>query len=177
MRIRAIKPEYWRSPDIMPLTPFQKLLYIGLWNFADDEGRGEYQPAAIAADLFLHEYSLNPHGVLNDVSNAFQIYEKQGMVTLYKHNGRAYFTINNWQQHQRINRPTKSRLPAPTPDSHTTHAQLTEPSLNPHTHNTEPSPQEQGTGNREQGRGETLQPSYRSKKSYPQPVDNPPPFT
>lgn len=131
-RIRTIKPGFWRSPDTMQLDYFQRLLYIGLWNLADDEGRGEWNPAAIGADIFLNEYSLNPHGVLTEVSNAGVKYVELGMITLYKHKGRTYFQINAWKEHQRINRPTKSSLPAPTEETTTAHGGLTEHSLNSH---------------------------------------------
>ncbi|WNO28426.1 hypothetical protein SEA_PSONYX_124 [Corynebacterium phage PSonyx] len=144
-RIRTIKPEFWRSPDIMELNFFQRLLYIGLWNLADDEGRGKFDPASIAADLFLTEFSLSPHGTITEVSNAFSEYSKRGMITIYEVKKRQFFQILNWADHQKPNRPSASKLPAPTSADATfiegsviTHAQLTESSL-----------PEQGTGNRE----------------------------
>lgn len=148
-RIRTIKPEFWRSPDIMQLDHFQRLLYIGLWNLADDEGRGEYNAAAIAADLFLSEYSLNPHGVLTQVETAFTEYSNSGMVRLYRVKNRQYFEIINWLDHQRINRPSASKFPAYDQREQEIHAPLTEDSLNAHGALTVG--KEQGTGNREQG--------------------------
>ena len=142
-RIRTIKPEFWRSPDIMQLDHFQRLLYIGLWNLADDEGRGTCDHASIAADLFLTEFSLNPHGTITAVSNAFNEYSIRGMVTVYEVGNRQYFQINNWKDHQRINRPSRSKFPAPT----RVKAEITEPSLSTHGGLTP------GTGNREQGSG------------------------
>lgn len=148
-RIRTIKPEFWRSPDIMQLDHFQRLLYIGLWNLADDEGRGEYNAAAIAADLFLSEYSLNPHGALTQVETAFTEYSNSGMVRLYRVKNRQYFEIINWRDHQRINRPSASKFPAYDQREQEIHAPLTEGSLNAHGALTVG--KEQGTGNREQG--------------------------
>lgn len=148
-RIRTIKPEFWRSPDIMQLDHFQRLLYIGLWNLADDEGRGEYNAAAIAADLFLSEYSLNPHGVLTQVETAFTEYSNSGMVRLYRVKNRQYFEIVNWLDHQRINRPSASKFPAYDQREQEIHAPLTEDSLN--VHGVLTVGKEQGTGNREQG--------------------------
>ena len=155
-RIRTIKPEFWRSPDVMELDNFQKLLFIGLWNLADDEGRGVFSPEAIAADLFLTEYSLRPHGVLTDVSNAFLMYSELDMVQLYSVGRRKYFQVQNWGKHQKINRPTPSKFPAPDQgvcivqcevieDALDTHGGLTEDSVRTHDRN-----REQGTGNREQ---------------------------
>ena len=41
MRIRSIKPEFWTSEDVTDLTYFERLLFIGLWSYADDHGRGQ----------------------------------------------------------------------------------------------------------------------------------------
>ena len=168
-RIRTIKPEFWRSPDVMELDNFQKLLFIGLWNLADDEGRGVFSPEAIAADLFLTEYSLSPHGVLTDVSNAFVMYSELDMVQLYSVGRRKYFQVQNWGKHQKINRPTPSKFPAPDQgvcivqcevieDALDTHGGLTEDSVRTHDRN-----REQGTGNREQGTNT----SSKKRNDYP----------
>lgn len=130
-RIRTIKPQFWRSPDIMALDYFQRLLFIGLFNLADDYGRGVYNPASIAADLFITEFSLNPHGVLTEVSNAFAEYSKRSMVAVYEVENRQYFQIVNWETHQKVNRKTDSSIPPLTcKDKEVT--RLTESSLNPH---------------------------------------------
>lgn len=130
-RIRTIKPQFWRSPDIMALDYFQRLLFIGLFNLADDYGRGVYNPASIAADLFITEFSLNPHGVLTEVSNAFAEYSKRSMVAVYEVENRQYFQIVNWNDHQKVNRKTDSSIPPLTcKDKEVT--RLTESSLNPH---------------------------------------------
>ena len=38
MRIRTIKPEFWSSLDLAPLSEPALLLAAGLLNYADDEG-------------------------------------------------------------------------------------------------------------------------------------------
>ena len=40
MRIRSIKPEFWTSDDIADLTIEDRLLFIGLWSYVDDNGVG-----------------------------------------------------------------------------------------------------------------------------------------
>ena len=152
-RIRTIKPEFWRSPDIAELTFFERLLFIGLWNLADDEGRGVYSPAAIAADLFLTEFSLNPHGVITDIERGFMKYSKQGMVAVYEAENREFYQVLRWSEHQRVNRPSKSKIPPLTSGNEKTFS-LTEDSLNAHGGLTP------GTGNREQGTGNREQGNY-----------------
>ncbi len=38
-RIRTIKPEFWTDEKLAPLPPITRLVYIALWNMADDKGR------------------------------------------------------------------------------------------------------------------------------------------
>src|SRR5687768_12953988 len=52
MRIRNIKPEFWRSVDVKSLSPEDRLLFIGLWSYVDDNGVGVDDHRQIAADLF-----------------------------------------------------------------------------------------------------------------------------
>lgn len=131
-RIRTVKPEFWRSPDIMELDDFQQLLYIGLWNFTDDEGRGAYSPMALAADIFLRKYADDPKGVTADIETAFKAYAKRDMVTVYRVEGRDYYQINHWADHQKINRPQKSKIPPLDQAEQIIHGGFTECSVNAH---------------------------------------------
>lgn len=135
MRIRTVKPEFWRSADTAELDMFTRLLFIGLWNFVDDNGVGEDDVSLIRSDLFPRETNVDElsdmiHGSLNELS-------QRGQVTRYRDHstGRRYLHINAWH-HQRINRPTDSKKPLPSSDnsepteeSSPTHVQLTEDSL------------------------------------------------
>ena len=38
MRNRMIKKEFWTDDKILDLDPVARLLFIGIWNFSDDEG-------------------------------------------------------------------------------------------------------------------------------------------
>lgn len=127
-----MKPQFWRSPDVMALDTFGKLLYIGLWNFSDDDGRGLYDPTVIAADILLGEYAADPVGVTAAVDAAFQAYVSRGMVSLYEVAGRMYYQINAWHEHQRVNRPVPSKIPAPDQGEPVIHGVLTESSMSAH---------------------------------------------
>ena len=43
-RIRTIKPEFWDSGDTARATLRARLLYIAMWNYADDYGIGDASP-------------------------------------------------------------------------------------------------------------------------------------
>ena len=145
MRIRTIKPEFWRSDDIAALSIEDRLLFIGLWSYVDDNGVGRDEPQLIQCDLYpldtFTEGSLRTHGGLMRLS-------QQGLITRYKDpTGHKYIQVNNWDKHQKINRPSKPRFPRYNAENCT----LTEGSLRAHGGLTEGSLPEQGTGNREQG--------------------------
>ncbi|MFC2777582.1 MAG: hypothetical protein ACFN4K_05845, partial [Pauljensenia sp.] len=142
MRIRTIKPEFWRSEDIASLSVEDRLLFIGLWSYVDDNGVGRDEPQLIQCDLYpldtFTEASLRTHGGLMRLS-------QQGLITRYEGpDGRKYLQVNSWDKHQKINRPSKPRFPQYNAENCT----LTEDSLSPHCTLTEGSLPEQGTGNR-----------------------------
>lgn len=162
MRIRTIKPEFWGSPDVAQLDFFERLLFIGLWSMADDEGRLLADMNWIRSQLFplddhVGEDSVRTHGGLSEDSVSLHggliHLSNMGLITLYQvDNGRTYCQVTNFTTHQRINRPTESKIPPLTRGNILTHGGLTEDSLRTHGGLTEDSSQEQGTGNREQGR-------------------------
>lgn len=125
-----MKPAFWRSPDVLELTVFQRLLYIGLFNFSDDHGRGLFDPMSIAADVFLREYSRDPAGVAAEIEEAFAAYSSLGMVTVYRVGRREYYQINAWHAHQKINRPQPSKVPPPDQGEQLDHGAITESSVN-----------------------------------------------
>jgi len=51
-RKRMIDPGYWSDDKIIELEPIQRLLFIGMWNFADDAGVLKYSPKQIKARIF-----------------------------------------------------------------------------------------------------------------------------
>ena len=147
MRIRTIKPEFWRSEDIAALSIEDRLLFIGLWSYVEDNGVGRDEPQLIQCDIYpldtFTEASLRTHGGLMRLS-------QRGLITRYEGpDGRKYLQVNSWDKHQKINRPSKPRFPQYNAENCT----LTEASLSPHCTLTEGSLPEQGTGNREQGTG------------------------
>lgn len=60
---------------------------------------------------------------------------RPGLIQLYTVNGTRYACFSSWKDHQRINRPTPSKLPAPPPftsSSMSRHGAITEPSVKTH---------------------------------------------
>lgn len=55
MRIRAIKPGFWKNERLAELSRDARLLFIGLWNLADSWGYLEDRPKRIRAELFPYD--------------------------------------------------------------------------------------------------------------------------
>ncbi|GGW99050.1 hypothetical protein [Streptomyces chartreusis] len=150
-RIRTIKPEFFTSLTIADLTPEQRLTFIGLWTHADDAGRCVDDPRLIKAAV----WPLDDRTAA-DIEVDLKALTESSLITRYTLKQKRYIAVTNWREHQRINRPTKSKLPAPDeaerPDPEPPTSR-DEDSRTPHGARTEGSPQERkGTGNREQGK-------------------------
>lgn len=106
-RIRTIKPTFWEDEKIGALSPHARLLFIGSWNLADDEGRLRWTPEYLNVSLFMYDGLSSKR-----VAALMAEIEAQGLVLAYKAAGRDLGQITRWSKHQRINRPQQSALPA-----------------------------------------------------------------
>lgn len=111
MRIRSIKPEFWRSQDISRLAIEDRLLFIGLWSYVDDNGVGEDRVPMIAADLFADDIERDPSETFARVSRGLARLSEGGQIVRYTVADRDYFEVCRWKDHQRIDKPGKERLP------------------------------------------------------------------
>lgn len=107
-RIRTIKPDFFTSLTIADLTPEQRLTFIGLWTHVDDEGRCVDDPRLIKAAI----WPLDDRTAA-DIEIDLKALTESSLITRYILNRKRYLAVTNWFEHQRINRPTESKLPAP----------------------------------------------------------------
>lgn len=160
-RIRTIKPEFFTSLTIADLTPEQRLTFIGLWTHVDDAGRCVDDPRLIKAAVWPLDDRTSA-----EVEADLKALTESSLITRYTLNRKRYLAVTNWDEHQRINRPTESKLPAPEegeplPPEPSTSGDADSPS--PHAQLSEDSPQERKgrEGNRE-GKGTPLPPAESS---------------
>jgi hypothetical protein len=103
-RIRTIKPTFFTSEDIIPLSPMARLLFIGLWCEADRLGRLAWRPTTFRL-RYLPTDTCDIHALTAELV-------ERRLVVLYG-DGLAY--IPTFERHQYINpREPKSDLPAPS---------------------------------------------------------------
>lgn len=136
-RIRAIKPEFWLDEEIASWPHVTRLAYIGLWNEADDEGRLRANPAYLKNRLFPYEPKLDIETVLRPIVAAEKL-------VIYTVGAQTYGFLPKFTDHQVINHPSASKLPALTDGSRRVPGELPDDSRN------DPAGKEgKGTGNRE----------------------------
>jgi len=136
-----IDPSIWSDEKLGLLSPLHRLLFIGLFSNADDEGRLPGHPNYIKSLIFPYDNDITPQNVeamLNDLN-------RKGFILTYMVNGQRYIQVVNFLKYQKINRPTPSKIPPPpvettvknatscfSESSLNTHGVLNEYSLNTH---------------------------------------------
>ena len=123
MRIRSIKPEFWSSPDIAALSDSDRLLFIGLWSYVDDHGRGRDDIALIVAALYPHDMVANPLDTVAKVRDGLAKLSEANLILRYTVASRTYFLVTGWGKHQRVDKPKASRIPEPTEEENDTFPQ------------------------------------------------------
>lgn len=110
-RIRTIKPEFWTDDLLGSMSRDARLLFIATWNMADDEGLLRWSPPIIKGAAFPFDEDITVQTVQELMSEL----ENAGIVFAYK-GGRSQQALGyvvNFHKHQKINRPSPSRLPPP----------------------------------------------------------------
>ncbi len=104
-RIRTIKPDFWDSADTAGADLRTRLLFIAMWNWADDYGIGDATPVRVIGFAFPNDeipVSDYPR-LLSDVSDHFG-------VVYFRHEGRPpFYAIPSWSKHQRTEKRAKPR--------------------------------------------------------------------
>lgn len=125
-RKRMIDPSFWRDEKIGELAFVDRLIFIGLWTFAEDNGAGRANPKLLKADILPYDDTFR----VSDFEKSLEKLATLNLISLYKVNDQNYYHITNFAKHQTINRPTPTSIPLPTHEqvnerSNTTHGQLT----------------------------------------------------
>ncbi len=107
-RNRTISPDFWTMEAVIDCQPMTRLLFIGLWNFADDGGVQPLRPRTIRMQVF-------PGDTIDNDRVRAMIDElaAQGLVRIYEVEGVEYVSIVDWAQMQRVGKHAKRRYPSP----------------------------------------------------------------
>ena len=106
-RIRTVKPEIWTDEKFVELSPFARLFFIGLFNFADDEGRMEFSEKRLKMQIF-------PADNL-EVAPICAELRRIALINIYSFENKEFLQISGFEKHQKIDKRRPSKYP-PAPD-------------------------------------------------------------
>gem|GEM_PF-1227778 len=97
-KIRSIKMEFWLDEKIGSLPPEARLLYIGTWSLADDNGVLRGNPAYIRSQLFAYDEEVTAA----DVRRWIELLTAERMLVPFTHRGEHYLLVRRFRDHQKI---------------------------------------------------------------------------
>ena len=101
-----ISPEFWSDEKIGRLSLTARLLYIGIWNFADDDGRFQADAKLLRASIF-------PYGDKISITRAMSELAEQKLVIYYRIGSCSFGFVPRWSKWQKIDKYRPSNLPEP----------------------------------------------------------------
>lgn len=106
-RIRTIKPEFPQSESMGNVSRDARLTFLQLWTIADDEGRLRGNSRMLASLLFPYD---------DDAPSLIDSWllelENENCIIRFKYEGQSYIQICKWLIHQKIDKPSKSKIPS-----------------------------------------------------------------
>ncbi len=94
MRIRSIKPDFFKDDELAALPPIARLLFVGLWCMADCEGRLEDRPTRIRAEVLPYDEC--------DVDALLSSLHAADFIVRYEVPPRGYIEVRSFKKHQRL---------------------------------------------------------------------------
>jgi hypothetical protein len=102
-RIRTIKPQFWLNEELGTIPRDARLLYIGLWNLADDRGVFEWKPSRIKIQIFPYDSDIDNQNIIEWLGCLVQIHN----IIQFSEDGEGYGFIPKFAKHQDIKKPSK----------------------------------------------------------------------
>src|SRR3954471_23554574 len=98
-RIRSVKPEFWSDRRLATrVSRDARLLYVALWNFADEHGRLHGDTRYVKGNCLPYDDDLD----LRDVDRLLGELETASRIQRYEHDGDPYIFLPKLSTHQRL---------------------------------------------------------------------------
>jgi hypothetical protein len=107
-RIRTIKPEFPQSESMGRVSRDARLCFILLWTLADDSGRLRGNPKMLAS--LLYPYDDDAKRLIDKWLGEL---DGAACIRRYAIDGNFYIQIVGWLEHQKIEKPSASKIPPP----------------------------------------------------------------
>lgn len=105
-RARNIKPGFFTNDVLAEASPLARILFAGLWCFADREGRLQDRPKKIKAEILPYDQC--------DADELLKSLESLGFILRYEVEGTRFIQVLNFNKHQNPHvKEQESDIPAP----------------------------------------------------------------
>lgn len=106
MRLRTIKPGFFKNEDLGEIAPLGRILFAGLWCMADREGRLEDRPKRIKAEVLPYD-ECDADGLLKDLAD-------KEFILRYEVGGDRFIQVLEFTKHQQPHyKEEGSKIPPP----------------------------------------------------------------
>lgn len=107
-RIRTVKPQHWNDKQLTQISLPAHLLWIGMWNFSDDEGVIEADPIFIRSQVFPRRTDIR----VEQVSQWLDQLVKARFLVPFEYKNESYYVSRTFGTHQKIDKPQPSKIPS-----------------------------------------------------------------
>jgi hypothetical protein len=107
-RLRTLKPSFFSDDVLAELSPLHRILFQGLWCYADREGRLKDRPRQLKAQVLPFDEA--------DVESMLWDLHRKGFILRYVHgDGERAIQVKEFSKHQKPHpKEAASEIPAPT---------------------------------------------------------------
>jgi hypothetical protein len=103
-----VDPCIWTDEGFLHSSLPARLLFIGLITTADDDGKGQSSAASLKAAVFPSD-----NIALDDIDKLKIELSRNLRVEFYEYEGRSYYRLCKWHNHQYVQAPKPSKIPDP----------------------------------------------------------------
>ncbi len=108
-RKRMIDPKFWNDSKITNLDYKHRLMFIGIWNFCDDQGIHRNDGRELKAEIFpCDDISIS------EIEEMVETLSSVGLIYKFENQGVDLFHVRKWKVYQSIQKPIPSRYSLPT---------------------------------------------------------------
>jgi len=106
-RLRTLKPGYFANEELALIHPLGRILFAGLWCWADREGRLEDRPRRLKNEILGYDEC--------DVDALLRDLDARGFIARYEVGGERYIQVIKFWRHQKPHRSEVESVIPPNP--------------------------------------------------------------